>query len=880
MWQRSRAAMRRLAGLLRRSADDARIDEEMDFHLEQLCARYQVSGLSPVEARRRALVAFGVLAPHVEAARDELRAGFVDRLTRDLRYGVRMFARTPMLTLAAAGTLAIGIGTTSALFGLLDALMLRKLAVDHPEQLFAVVGERPGDVSESVSYPLYRTLASNHGVPGAVAGYAYRQVPIDDQLDRSQIQLSSDDWFATVGVHPEVGTVWRSGERAVVISDALARSRFGTPRGALGATLRVGATTLAISGVMPAAFTGMSLDFPVDAWIPMALEPELDGASQFDDVDLNWVRVVARIVPPATTARTRSAVNVTLSRWRASSHALADSTERLTVITASRADAHDRAQVTRSLLLLFGLVGLVLLIACANIANLQLARGLMRRREFAVRLAMGATRWRLVRQLLTENLLLALVSGGAGFLLVSGLRQFIVTASFSGDVARWLSTSLNGFVNSRVMAFTALVSLVSAIAFGLVPALRSTRMNLVDSLRQSAAALGARSRCRSVLLIAQIAASVLLLVAAGMVANTLRRAQSIELGYRDPGTLIQVTGEDWRNISEAESRDWAQRAVATLRTIPGVTAVSTSIPAAYGRPTITTGGFQIVGHPPSSSSVQVGLHMVSRDYFAATGQRILSGRGFGVEDRTGMPGVAVVNTAAARMILPGERAVGQRFVRFLVPNVTIVGVVDDARINNVTGPVEPVVYVPVEQQAESPNPSLRTIEIRLGRGAPSLDALRRTIPTPGNRRIIVAPLSSAVGESLTLARVQGWVTGALGIAGLVLAMIGVYGLHSHFVARRAPELGLRLALGASASEVRWLVWRQGMQPVVIGAAIGLSLAVIAGTALRGAVFGIANVDLLVALLVSAFLGVVASVACLLPALRASRLSPAMTLKAE
>jgi len=882
---RARGAVMRLVGLGRREADERAMQEEMRFHLDRLAQRHVERGSAPEEARRQAAMEFGSLAGHQEAAREELHAGFIDRLAQDLRYGARMLARTPVLTAAAVATLSLGIGATSSLFSLLDRLLLRTLPVRHPGQLYAVVRTRSSGLSESIPYPLFRALASETVGVGSVAGYAFRVVAVPDAADSVVVQLTSAAWFETVAVRPQVGRTWmpaeaQTADQVAVISDGLWRRRFGRSAAALGSTLVLEGKPFVVIGVMARGFRGVSLDYPADVWLPMELEPQLDGASQLDDANLNWVRTIVRLAPPRRASAVEATANLALARRRTAGLSAADTTERLTLVSASRPDAHDRSRVARTLYLVTALAALVLLIACVNIAHLQLARAATRRREMAVRLALGASRRRLVRQLMTESVLLAGCSGVVGLVLALGIGRLVAVFA-GGTLGGEVAPDFQGLVTTHVLAFTVLLALLVAVAFGLAPALRSTRVDVVGALKQ--AALMRRGAggpgARNGLLVAQLGVSIVLLVGAGMIGRTLLAAESLNLGFDERG-LVQLS-VDWRNASEPQSRATVEAIAAALRATPGVVGASVSVPAAFGRPTVSTSAFHVAGDPsPEPRSIEV--MSVSPEFFTVMRIRVLRGRAFLSTDGEGAPNVVVLNESAARLFLPGQDPVGGRFELMGRGRVVrVVGLVGDARLHSVVADPPPLAYIPFAQDLGGPSPGLPTLEVRTAPDAPRLQELTRVVESVDRRlRVQAQPLGEVIGESLALERLSAWVTGGFGLAGLLLAVLGVYGLHSYFVTRRTPELGLRLALGASAGQVRWLVWRQGMRPVLGGAALGLVLAVASARLIRGKVFGLASVDPRVAAATTLLLIAVAGIACYLPARRASKLNPAVTLRAE
>jgi predicted permease len=877
---RVRAVCARLLGLATRESDELRMHEEMRFHLDRLAERYMKEGIAADEARRRAALAFGGMSVNVEAAREELRAGWADRLSQDTRFALRMFRRTPLLTTAAIATLALGAGATISLFGVLDAITLRSVDAPRPNQLFALVRQGPQGRSESLPYPLYAVLASERRALGSVAGYAFREVAQPAWQDTATVQLTSSNWFGTVGIAPRIGRAWAAGEtEAAVVSDRFARRHFGAAEGALGRSISLGDRVVPVMGVMPPSFRGLSLDYRPDVWVPIELQPAIDGRSHLDDSGLNWVRTITRLTAPEEFAAAAAAANLVLARQRPALAAPSDTAARLAVVPAAHPSLHDAKEVNRAIYLATGLAAMVLLIACANIANLQVARGAARRAELAARCALGAARRRLVQQLLTENLLLAAASSAAGLGVASALTPFLESRLASRLGAGSALAFIHPF-DSSTLCFTVMLCLGVWMVFGIAPAFTATRLSPVDVLKQSPGPriAGSPGRGRRVLLGVQVSASVVLLVTAGVLLRGLQELEHLDLGY-SAANLVQVS-VDWGNADDAATRATAEAIGERLRSVPGIVSVSTSMPAAFGRPTISTSGFQLEGEP-RPSVLFVRLQEISPGFFETTGLRIVRGRGFTAADRAGAPHVAIVNETAARQIFHGTPALGKRFARFVTPDVEVVGVVRDARISSVIDPPPPVVYVPMAQVPVDPNPELSTVELRLGAHAPRLAAIARMAATAsGGRGVTVDRVTDAVRQELELRAIRSWVTGALGLTGLVLAMIGVYGLNAYLVTRRTGELGIRLALGASPRDVLWLMWRQGMRPVAFGAGAGLVLAFAAGRAARATVEGLGAPDLGISAGVIVVLLVMAGIACYVPARRAARVDPALTLRVQ
>ncbi len=858
------------------------MDEEMRFHLDKLTERYEREGISPIRARRLALIEFGGLERNREHAREVVRLAPLDRLLRDVRYGARVLTRTPLTTAAVVLTLAIGIGGVTALFGILDRFVFRRLDVPHPDALAAVVGTRAGDVSESMSYPAFRSLEGVTAV-GRVAGYAFRTAAIDAGADSAIVQLTSDDWFETVGVHPVVGRVWGAApadQETALISDAMRRRRFGSASNAVGTSIELAGHRFTVIGVMNPGFSGISLDFPVDVWVPIAAEPQFDGVPEFADPWRNWVRVITRLGDAQTTASGDAAANAVFASYRRAYMPGSDSTERLSLVRAAQPMTRDRSSVERGLFLAITLAVLVLLIACANVANLQLARSSGRRREIAVRMALGAGRSSLIRQLLTENAMLALFGGALGLWIAVLASRTLTGVAASQQFGAMIGSLTSSVVNLRTLVFTIALSMASALGFGLLPAIRATGLDPAWTLRQTGFLVRGRSGYLGIssLLVIQLATSVVLLISALMVAATLREVLTLDLGF-GPRELLQVA-IDWRGVPDSTSRREASAIASAIRAIPGVVTASVSSPAGFGRATTSTEAYHVGDDRSRRRTIE--YQVVTPEFFAAMDMRLIRGRPFTPDDRGGVAPVVVVNETAARELFRGQAAIGQRFDLFQTDHrVEVVGVVHDARLHGATSAAPPMLYVPLAQDEGAAFAPELTIEVRTRASTVAAEAIARAVRLLDSRRKLdVRPVDRLITESLVIQRITAWTTGAFGVLGVILAMLGVYGLHAYVVARRTAELGIRLALGASRSRVLWDVWRGGMRPVGIGAVCGLGVAALSATWLRGRIFGLSGVDVRVAAAAVATVIAIAGVACLIPARFAARLDPARALRAD
>lgn len=872
--------------LFRRTRMEDELAAELRFHMDREIEEQLARGVPPQDAAAMAHRQFGSPAQIADETRDEWHVALADRLGKDLRYGVRMLVRSPGLTLVAVLTLGLGIGATTALFGLLDTVRFRTIAAPHPEQLYAFARTRPaGDLGESVSALLFRALESGPPVLGHLAGHAFRLDSLAGERDSVVIQLTSDRWFDVVGVHPVLGTVWpttlpgESPPLAAVISDRLWRRRFGASPDAIGRPLALDGRPLTVTGIMPPGFSGLSLEYPADIWVPLALQPQLEGRSRLDDGATNWIQVITRLSADEGVDAAGAAGSVLLARLRQDGVVTSDSTERITLVPASHPELRGRDDVARTLFLFTLLAAAVLAIACANVANLQLARGVARRRELTVRLSLGASRARLVAQLLTESLLLAVTGGAVGLLFSGVIRRALLTIAAPATSGR--TTGLAGPLDVRLFVFAAGVSIAVALATGLAPALGATRLDISSRLKESALSVTDRTGRRGLraLLVGQLAVSLVLLTAAGMASRALRDVETLDLGF-DHRNLMQLK-VDWRGTPPAQARADALAMLDRLRSVPGVSAASVSNPAAFGRSTVSTNAYHVA---PDRAAVPHSVEMssVSPEYFSTLRIPILRGRGFTATDRAGAPNVVVLNQTAAHLFFPGEDPLGKRFA-FMGPNrtVEVVGVAGATRPHSPTAEPPAIVYTPFAEDPPGLPLGELSLALRTQGTEPQLDRLVGAVQAVDPGILLRAGrVDDLLAQSLALQRLGAATTAALGVAGLCLAMIGLYGLNAYLVAKRTTETGIRLALGATPRAVRWLVWHQAMGPVLIGIGLGMTASILAAMVFKSATFGLTQIDPLIVAGVVLLMGVAAALACYVPALRASRLNPAVALRAE
>ena len=809
-------------------------------------------------------------------------------MLQDLRYAVRMMARNPGFTAVAVFALALGIGANTAMFSVVDAVLLRPLPYDEPDRLVMVweTNFTNAVTRSQVSPVTYTEWRDNSGLFEEVAGWWYPQLNLTDAQgdpERARAIDVTDRFFAVLGADALVGRTFLPGEdqpqaeSVVVIGHALWQRRFGGEASALGEVVRLDGVPHAIVGVMPPGF-----DYPneTEVWRGLSWDPSQHSR------EARFFEVVGRLRPGLDRVQAQADLDALAVRLAA------DYPDSNRGWGALLVPLHEQlvGDVWPALLVLFGAVGFVLLIACANVANLLLARASVREKEIAIRLAIGASRGRLVRQLLTESLVLAFVSAVAGTLLAwVAVRGF--TAANPIDVPRLGGVALD----ARLLLFTFTVASVTAVLFGLVPALQASRSNVgaavKDGARESGASAGSR-RVRTLLVVSEVAIALMLLVGAALLLKSFGRLQEVDPGVRPTNVLsvnLQLSSAaypEWSSVS-----DFYTRLVERVETIPGVrSAASTAfLVLEQGWPVDTVVDGQIAGEPGTEPKLQ--YHQVSPRYFETVGVPLLSGRAFTDRDDEDAPGVAILNQAAVRRLFPTEDPLGRRIVRVadgIGPlgrnlldsrEVEIVGVVADAKNTRLTTDVEPALFLPQRQFAyRSMHLVVRGEGPPLGLVGPIRETVRGldlAVPLAD-----IKTLDQHLGAQLAQPRFSMVLLSIFAALALVLASVGLYAVMAYSVSRRRRELGVRLALGAQRGQILGLVVRQGMVLAVSGVAAGLLGSFVTSQLLQSLLYGVSPTDIVAFGSVTAVLLGVALLASYVPARRATAVDPVTALRAD
>jgi predicted permease len=816
-------------------------------------------------------------------------------LLRDLRYGVRLMARTPGVALAAIVSLGLGIGANSAIFSLLNAVLLRPMPVASPD---AVVAVYTSDYSStkygSSSYPDYLDFRQRTAVLAGLAAYQLRPLSMNAGADTEMAfaELVSGSYFPVLGVGAARGRVLtdqddRPGAAPVaVISHALWTRRFGSDSTVVGHTLQFNGQPFTIVGVAAREYTGAMRGLAIDAWVPLAAARSLahGGRDATEQRGSRGLLLIGRLRPGVTVSQAQAAFDVIAAQlyaaypqqWRTIRH----TGRSISVVSERDSRLHPdlTGPVAGFMALLMVVVGLVLLTACANVANLLLARGAARAREIGVRLALGAGRRRLIRQLLTESLLLAIAGGVFGLAVAWwGTRALM---SFKPPVP--IPIALDVTLDSAVLLFTIALSFTTGLVFGLAPALHASRTDIMPVLKDDVASRGhRRSKLRSAFVVAQVACSMLLLVGAGLFVRSLQQARSIDLGF-DPSSMIAMSlNPSLHGYDEARGRALYDRLLGRIHALPGVRAASVaeSVPLwLFGsRRGTTIEGYQ----PQPGEDTETAYNVVGPRYFETMGIPLLRGRSFQEGDRSGSPPVVVVNEAFARRYWPGADPLGKRLSAHGTdgPFREVVGVVRTGKYNTLGEAPRPFYYLPLGQEYQGDVTLHVKVETDPRAMLPIVRAAIREVDA-------TVPLFDAktmddqMLMALLPARLAGTLLGGFGVLALLLAAVGVYGVMAYSVAQRTREIGVRMALGAGAPDVLRIVIGEGARVTAIGLVIGVSAAIGLTRFVASLLYGITPTDLVTFGGAVAVLAGTALAACYLPARRAMRVNPVVALRYE
>src|SRR5262245_11236730 len=937
-----RALAAKLRGLLGDRRAERELDEEIETHLRLLAERYIRQGMSKAEAEWAARRQFGNITSLKETNREMRGIRLIDTFFQDLRYGLKMLRRNPGFTIVAVLTLALGIGATTAIFSVVNAVLLRPLPYRDPDRLALGFNARGQDFLRwrDQSKAFESMSAFNFGTTDFTGS---------GEPERLAVASVSTDLFATLGVAPALGRAFtpaddrEGGEPVVVLSDSFWRRRFGSDPQVIGRALTLDSSDdsqppqrRTVIGIMPHGFRFLG---DSDLWMPLITQGwgrvvpmgEGDGKVIYGMAGQDNVSVIARLKPGMTLEAARANLSVIQDRKQKEQVQIygtnenpihlqmmerrsSGDTSRLGTpaqpinIPRERADGQVSViwlsesligKVRLQLLILFGAVLFVLLIACANVTNLLLSRSVVRQKEMAIRAVAGAGRLRLARQLLTESLLLSAVGGAAGLLVAKWGVKLLVAMS-PAEIARINESGPSSLLDDRVLGFTCLVVLLTGVLACVFPALQASKVDINETLKAQSTAGSARSRrggslrALPALMIAELALAMVLLVGAGLLIKSFLRLMAVPKGFNPDGVLTLTLSPSRNNYPEDLRRIfYFQEALARVQALPGVQSAGLTGFLPLTPPSTTTiGSMFVVGRRPlPGTAPSMAINYISLDYFKTMGIQMRSGRQFAATDGKEAPSVVIINETIARQFFPNEDPIGHRL--FLPNRPTIVGVVGDTRNSGIDQKVGYEVYIPFLQYSEPALTSTLVVRIAsdqnnpAGSASPSaLAAMNAAIQAqvrsidPNESVFAVIKMDERLSNSVAERRFQTLLLSFFSVIALVIAMVGIYGVISYAVSRRTHEIGVRMALGAQAGDVlRMVVWR-GMSLTLIGVTLGLAAALALTRVLKNLLFEVETTDPATFALIALLLIGVALIASYIPARRATKVDPLQALRHE
>jgi predicted permease len=807
----------------------------------------------------------------------------------DLTYSLRTLARTPRYTALALLTLAVGIGVTAAMFGLLDALYFRPLPIVEPGRLVALTLQSPNSRFGSFSYEEFRDIERAPGFKDVFA-IGRRGVTLnhDGQAQLLLIHYVSGRYFPSLGIPMHLGRGFTPGDDSprattpqVVINHHVWKERLGAPPDIIGRTIQLNSTLFTVIGVTAPGFVGLNRPVRTDVWVTTAQAPFVVPGLRDEIANRRqrWFHIVGRLADGTGVEQVRPGLDVIASRWRA-----LDGRDYADTRILARAQDEERAQAQRQGAVFLGIVGLVLLIACANVANLTLARGEGRRREMALRSALGATRRSLVRQMLVESALVSAAGATAGLLLAAWLIRLVPALVPPASSVIMLDVRMD----ARLLIFAALLAALATALVGLVPAWRGSRTDISTGLKaqtQGVTRSGRGLPLRDLLVVAEIALSGIVIISAGLLLRSFVQGLAVDTGFdtrKNVATFYLVPG--LKGYDAAGTHRFLEATRLAAATVPGVTRVSYGIRLpAQGNEAGWSAAFTIPGKepPPGKDAFQIRYTMVGAGYFEVMGTRILSGRGILEADRPGSAPVAVIGETMARQLWPGEDPIGRRIRMGRAKPVDreIVGVAEDIRIGGLYEPPEMYVYVPYAQDPQGFGLLLVEAETDLSSVIPPVKD--RIAGVDANVPVLsVGSFAEHMNLLLYEDRRNAWIGLGVALLALALGAVGVYGVVSLVTARRTKEMGIRVALGAERGQLLRLLLGRGLTLAVAGAALGIAGGIAAGRLLRSQLHGVSPADPWSIAAATVILVGVAVGASFTPAWRASRVDPVVALRDE
>ena len=814
----------------------------------------------------------------------------METLFQDIRYGLRMLLKAPSVSIVATIALALGMGANTAIFSVVNAVLLRPLPFPNPEQLMTVweTDHQRGQERGSYSYPNFADLRAQNHVFEHIAAYHNSDFIMTGRGEPARLNgaVVSADLFPLLGMAPMIGRGFLPDEdkpsetgRVAVLSQELFQKRFNSDAGVLNQSVTLDGTNYTVVGVMPRSFQFPIQNEPVELWTTVA--GDASGKEPVtEERGAHFLNVIARFKPGVSQAQAQAEVNTIAARLE-QQYPDTNSRKGIKLESALLALVGD---IRPALLILLGAVACVLLIACANVANLLLARAMTRHKEMAIRSALGASRLRVVRQLLTDSVMLSLAGGALGLLLAVWWSDLLISLG-KDDIPRALQVGLDW----RVLGFTLLVSVLTGVVFGLVPALHSSKTQLTETLKEGGRGSGEgarRNRIRGVLIVAELGIAVVLLVGAGLLIQSLWRLRQVSPGFKAQNVLtFSLALPEVRYPTEKQAQFY-QDLVAHIESLPGVQSASAATPLPLSGDRFSL-SFETEGRPvakkdqPSADFFNVGA-----GYFRAMGIPLVKGRDFTERDQHKSPQVIIVTETFARQFFPNEDPIGKR----IKPGISsyegeqssmreIVGVVGDVKNRSLGTEAKPAYYVP---QTQVPFNQLTVVVRTINDPHSVVTAVTREVSSLDKDLPLFAvkTLDEYLAASVAAPRFNTTLLSIFAAVALVLTIVGLYGVMSYSVAQRTNEIGIRMALGAQARDVLTLIVGQGFKLVLLGLAIGLVGAFSLMRVISSLLFGVTTKDPLTFAMVAGLLAVVALLACYIPARRATKVDPMIALRYE
>jgi len=884
----------RLRSIFRRVQVEQELEEELRYHIERQIEELIAKGMAPEEARYAALRAMGGVEQRKEECRDTRRVRLIEDLMQDLRYGLRTLRKSLGFTAVAGLSLSLGIGANAAIFSLVNTVLLRPLPVENPERLVSLnyASEKGGGDEPIFSYLNYRDLRDrNNALDGLIA---YRIAPIslshDGINERAWGYLATGNYFDVLGVKPALGRLLRpeddiaeGAHPVMVISHDCWQKRFAGDPNVVGRSVTVNARSFTIIGVVPRGFHGTEITYEAEMWVPMMMLGAIVkwGNDLWDRSGQSYM-AQGKLKSGVNMAQAEASLKAVMAQL---TREYPNENDGRTILLSPPGlfGAYLRGSVLGFVGVLMIAAGFVLLLACLNLANLLLARAMELRKEIAIRLAIGAGRTRIVRQLLTESLLLSFAGGAAGLLLaywlVGAIMAFIPRIDFP------ISSTLH--MDHRVLIFTIATSLLTGVIFGLLPALKSTKPDLAPALKDEiSAGCSRRSLLRNGLVVSQVALSLLLLTGAGLALRGLLRAETLYPGFTPRNAILMSFDLGLQGYDGARSKIFKQELLERVRALPGAQSAGLADYVPLEVSMIKSRNIHAEGRPLERGVDPPSALMGSAGpgFLQAFGARLLAGRDYTEVDNATKQSVAVVNETFARRIWKDEPPVGKRF-SFYGPAgswIEVIGVIQDGKYVSLGEEPTMFFYTNLEDEKGGDGLSLSLVvrtpnepQSMIAAIRPEFERLDRNLPV-----FNVKTMAEYMNLPLFPARIATTLLGSFGLLAMLISAVGLFGLMYHSVSQRRREIGIRMALGAQPWNILRLIAGQGLKLTLIGLALGLVGAFTLTRALAPFLYGVSAIDPLTFTMISLLLSCVALLACWLPAKRAIRVDPLMTLRRE